>query len=114
MLGNDRGFNPLWINTTLKLVDSIHICPHCFNPLWINTTLKQSACHRVRYYSFNPLWINTTLKLFVYVFDNKSVSIPYGLTLLSNELKIALIAVVVSIPYGLTLLSNRRLAPAGD
>ena len=34
---------------------------------------------------FNPLWINTALKLTVSAPRRSLVSIPYGLTLLSNN-----------------------------
>ena len=55
---------------------------------------------------FNPLWINTALKLLLSSFSLCSVSIPYGLTLLSNDHCNYDMTVLVSIPYGLTLLSN--------
>ena len=55
---------------------------------------------------FNPLWINTALKRGSRVEEVFLVSIPYGLTLLSNNCCHHLIPTTVSIPYGLTLLSN--------
>ena len=105
-----QSFNPLWINTTLK-----HIQGHTdgilgFNPLWINTTLKQKALITIREGCFNPLWINTTLKLRPSDHVRAYVSIPYGLTLLSNTSFALKELNDVSIPYGLTLLSN-SLAP---
>ena len=57
-------------------------------------------------YGFNPLWINTALKLQTEIQNLKDVSIPYGLTLLSNICKSPYVRSIVSIPYGLTLLSN--------
>ena len=79
-------FNPLWINTALKLYSSRPNTLNSFNPLWINTALKRNDredCGRDR---FNPLWINTALKLEVVNELLSLVSIPYGLTLLSNAL----------------------------
>ena len=35
------GLNPLWIYTTLKLIDFLFQLLHRLNPLWIYTTLKQ-------------------------------------------------------------------------
>ena len=55
---------------------------------------------------FNPLWINTALKQCISSVDRNIVSIPYGLTLLSNTGSGKTRYVMVSIPYGLTLLSN--------
>ena len=57
---------------------------NCFNPLWINTALKPKMTIYGNRQSFNPLWINTALKLTMEDIFAKSVSIPYGLTLLSN------------------------------
>ena len=57
-------------------------------------------------FGFNPLWINTALKLCVKVALKMIVSIPYGLTLLSNSKQAHQFIGEVSIPYGLTLLSN--------
>ena len=58
---------------------------------------------------FNPLWINTALKQTSHHFQYAIVSIPYGLTLLSNTVKRPVTKHIVSIPYGLTLLSNRKI-----
>ena len=77
-----------------------------FNPLWINTALKRFKSYYVHYLSFNPLWINTALKLAQQESKVCSVSIPYGLTLLSNDCCCTTQRAIVSIPYGLTLLSN--------
>ena len=60
-------------------------------------------------WSFNPLWINTALKQCVITLHKQCVSIPYGLTLLSNHNQNLTRSNQVSIPYGLTLLSNHRL-----
>ena len=57
--------------------------------------------------SFNPLWINTALKHIEDVHSTLCVSIPYGLTLLSNSPSCFCDNIIVSIPYGLTLLSNK-------
>ena len=59
--------------------------------------------------SFNPLWINTALKQRSKKYSCRMVSIPYGLTLLSNHNQNLTRSNQVSIPYGLTLLSNHRL-----
>ena len=56
-----------------------------FNPLWINTALKPTAIIIPPAPGFNPLWINTALKLSFRTFGGTEVSIPYGLTLLSNN-----------------------------
>ena len=56
--------------------------------------------------SFNPLWINTALKQQSLLVALRKVSIPYGLTLLSNGSITVTATLKVSIPYGLTLLSN--------
>ena len=56
--------------------------------------------------SFNPLWINTALKPITELSASLPVSIPYGLTLLSNSHICCKQSQLVSIPYGLTLLSN--------
>ena len=77
-------FNPLWINTALKLVFVMILLTIRFNPLWINTALKQSAHTTFTLHSFNPLWINTALKRLDNIKCYADVSIPYGLTLLSN------------------------------
>ena len=55
-----------------------------FNPLWINTALKQAVASEEDKFGFNPLWINTALKLDKFFQIPAIVSIPYGLTLLSN------------------------------
>ena len=81
-----------------------------FNPLWINTTLKHIQGHTDGILGFNPLWINTTLKLRPSDHVRAYVSIPYGLTLLSNTSFALKELNDVSIPYGLTLLSN-SIAP---
>ena len=57
----------------------------CFNPLWINTALKHNDKRKRGLYGFNPLWINTALKPMRERIDAPKVSIPYGLTLLSNR-----------------------------
>ena len=82
----DHCFNPLWINTTLKLGKVINKITNCFNPLWINTTLKRIFPNANLGMSFNPLWINTTLKHSHCSSAHLYVSIPYGLTLLSNHI----------------------------
>ena len=56
----------------------------CFNPLWINTALKLKLCFSCWNWGFNPLWINTALKQKYQGQIRGFVSIPYGLTLLSN------------------------------
>ena len=58
--------------------------PCRFNPLWINTALKREVTAYDELYCFNPLWINTALKQDFDVVNVSEVSIPYGLTLLSN------------------------------
>ena len=58
-----------------------------FNPLWINTALKPCRERNLPYRSFNPLWINTALKRTDKEDTRVDVSIPYGLTLLSNDSK---------------------------
>ena len=58
---------------------------------------------------FNPLWINTALKQQRPPDEAFPVSIPYGLTLLSNSNYVSVVGTGVSIPYGLTLLSNRNI-----
>ena len=80
-----------------------------FNPLWINTALKLCRLSDRYVWSFNPLWINTALKQCVITLHKQCVSIPYGLTLLSNHNQNLTRSNQVSIPYGLTLLSNHRL-----
>ena len=77
-------FNPLWINTTLKRSFLHYFATHSFNPLWINTTLKRNRHRCPAWSGFNPLWINTTLKHWRAIGMTVIVSIPYGLTLLSN------------------------------
>ena len=34
-------FNPLWINTALKLLSAMGNDPSSFNPLWINTVVLE-------------------------------------------------------------------------
>ena len=99
-------FNPLWINTALKPSHLALIFLLCFNPLWINTALKRCCVQKHNDESFNPLWINTALKRISSHLIYFGVSIPYGLTLLSNKSNYGNVQNVVSIPYGLTLLSN--------
>ena len=77
-------FNPLWINTALKRDRCSYFVKISFNPLWINTALKLNVLDKQYKPSFNPLWINTALKLSVKAACFFAVSIPYGLTLLSN------------------------------
>ena len=77
-------FNPLWINTALKRCHVLDRRLSCFNPLWINTALKRRACCQTTWLGFNPLWINTALKPTINFSVHLNVSIPYGLTLLSN------------------------------
>ena len=55
-----------------------------FNPLWINTALKRCSQNTFADPRFNPLWINTALKQAPALDPAHLVSIPYGLTLLSN------------------------------
>ena len=102
------GFNPLWINTALKPGLSSAISSNGFNPLWINTALKRKVIYKFDRCSFNPLWINTALKRLSGIARKTLVSIPYGLTLLSNRGLLQQMASIVSIPYGLTLLSNLK------
>ena len=78
-------FNPLWINTALKRDIEKGIVNHGFNPLWINTALKLQQTPATGRTSFNPLWINTALKHNAAIEYLDDVSIPYGLTLLSNS-----------------------------
>ena len=59
-----------------------------FNPLWINTALKLGVCGLICGSGFNPLWINTALKRGTAEQNRDYVSIPYGLTLLSNCLSV--------------------------
>ena len=80
-----------------------------FNPLWINTALKPTAIIIPPAPGFNPLWINTALKLYLLFDTFIKVSIPYGLTLLSNPNIPLTFWQSVSIPYGLTLLSNPNI-----
>ena len=84
--GRSYCFNPLWINTALKLYDDFFVYCVCFNPLWINTALKPIVHGIIGICGFNPLWINTALKPSGVRFTTVQVSIPYGLTLLSNGL----------------------------
>ena len=77
-------FNPLWINTALKRQDVFDRVLTGFNPLWINTALKPLETSVPRQVRFNPLWFNTALKLCYCICIRCFVSIPYGLTLLSN------------------------------
>ena len=77
-------FNPLWINTALKLQATTSLFLISFNPLWINTALKPDIHNDPLTLCFNPLWINTALKQLHHIYLLLSVSIPYGLTLLSN------------------------------
>ena len=77
-------FNPLWINTALKRGNTFIQCSICFNPLWINTALKLDGLPMHSTLGFNPLWINTALKHSTACKYLLKVSIPYGLTLLSN------------------------------
>ena len=77
-----------------------------FNPLWINTALKHLDFETELFEGFNPLWINTALKQISGGKRLVIVSIPYGLTLLSNLDLASASGTDVSIPYGLTLLSN--------
>ena len=58
-----------------------------FNPLWINTALKLQIVFALVDTSFNPLWINTALKHIIVFTCGFAVSIPYGLTLLSNSVR---------------------------
>ena len=77
-------FNPLWINTALKLKVATGSAICSFNPLWINTALKREDARLAFKRRFNPLWINTALKHNLENAVGRLVSIPYGLTLLSN------------------------------
>ena len=86
----EPGFNPLWINTALKLDNSQYYNAVCFNPLWINTALKHHCLYIHHHWRFNPLWINTALKRMLRLKLWRIVSIPYGLTLLSNRRRKAL------------------------
>ena len=76
------------------------------NPLWIYTTLKQYSIYYSQYIGLNPLWIYTTLKPMTFYRQNVVVWIPYGFTLLSNDLFNDWGQLAVWIPYGFTLLSN--------
>ena len=80
-----NGFNPLWINTALKRDVILNIMMKSFNPLWINTALKHLDFETELFEGFNPLWINTALKQEEMLPLALKVSIPYGLTLLSNS-----------------------------
>ena len=78
----------------------------CFNPLWINTALKQAFLRRIHKSVSIPYGLTLLSNLGHIVVYMTVVSIPYGLTLLSNEGRKDYKCIIVSIPYGLTLLSN--------
>ena len=70
------GFNPLWINTALKLLLDFQLHQPGFNPLWINTALKQTDRIQLWLQGFNPLWINTALKLLVWCLGHTQFQSP--------------------------------------
>ena len=78
-----------------------------FNPLWINTALKRSLQEALIYVVSIPYGLTLLSNSRIGDFFDSFVSIPYGLTLLSNIVFYLLLILSVSIPYGLTLLSNR-------
>ena len=78
----------------------------CFNPLWINTALKLTYHHKLHNNVSIPYGLTLLSNVRVAFYLLLIVSIPYGLTLLSNNYNSAFIISLVSIPYGLTLLSN--------
>ena len=72
-------------NHVSQTLDTLQTQRTFFNPLWINTALKPNGIRFRTVQSFNPLWINTALKPLILFKHNAPVSIPYGLTLLSNQ-----------------------------
>ena len=84
----------------------MQISEYSFNPLGINTALNHNMRHALLMPVSIPYGLTLLSNLKSIFWDNIVVSIPYGLTLLSNVTNRAFKIQVVSIPYGLTLLSN--------
>ena len=82
-----------------------------FNPLWINTALKHIFIRYLGSVVSIPYGLTLLSNKNSFKDGIQMVSIPYGLTLLSNQLKQGNLDSMVSIPYGLTLLSNRAHTP---
>ena len=83
---DNKRFSTLWNYTTLKLFRTYERNSWCFSTLWNYTTLKRL--------SNSPSWF--------------PVSVPYEITLLSNEVIRSYPVTLVSVPYEITLLSNYR------
>ena len=98
----------VWYYTTLKHTQVKMSKDHCFSTLWNYTTLKQSKTN------WNCLWVSVPYEITllsnngVLRSPNDDVSVPYEITLLSNLVRAALSLIFVSVPYEITLLSNKR------
>ena len=85
-----------------------------FNPLWINTALKLRECRERGVKVSIPYGLTLLSNIALSLLWLLGVSIPYGLTLLSNSLIAVMYSNTVSIPYGLTLLSNYDMSLSQD
>ena len=72
---------------------------------------QTSVVHPILLASFTTLWIYTILKPHVRSTQRKSVSLPYGFTLFSNNHHQGVESMLVSLPYGFTLFSNKKPEP---
>ena len=121
-------FSTLWNYTTLKPSLDIVQFIGGFSTLWNYTTLKHNRRCSAIICCFSTLWNYTTLKLIDRVPLLRKVSVPYEITLLSNNKKQTiqishsfstlwnyttlkptsnrLVYAEVSVPYEITLLSN--------
>ena len=101
----------VWYYTTLKHTQVKMSKDHCFSTLWNYTTLKQSKTN------WNCLWVSVPYEITllsnngVLRSPNDDVSVRYEITLLSNLVRAALSLIFVSVPYEITLLSNNLRLP---
>ena len=78
-------FSTLWNYTTLKHIIFVFACAIGFSTLWNYTTLKHTKNNCKKDTSFSTLWNYTTLKQTNEYRTDRIVSVPYEITLLSNN-----------------------------
>ena len=102
------GLRPLWNYTALKHNRHNNYCDWSLRPLWNYTALKPLGGRWAARSVWDPYGITLLSNLIRIKFKFPSVWDPYGITLLSNNGLHDCNYFLVWDPYGITLLSNRR------